>query len=61
MAATPIQPRTKPGEGIIGIRMPAHLIADLKTEARARKMSVGKLIQELWTDHRSKRKPAPSR
>jgi predicted HicB family RNase H-like nuclease len=45
--------RLKPGEGIVGVRMSNELIADLKTEARQRKISLGKLIQELWTNYRS--------
>jgi hypothetical protein len=33
---------SKAGEGIVGVRVPAAVIADLKAEARRRK------IQELW-------------
>jgi predicted HicB family RNase H-like nuclease len=45
--------RLKPGEGIVGVRMPVELIADLKAEASRRKISLGKLIQELWANYRS--------
>jgi predicted DNA-binding ribbon-helix-helix protein len=50
----PKQPRLKPGEGMVGIRMPEAVVADLKSEARRRKMSVGKLVQELWTAYRER-------
>jgi hypothetical protein len=45
--------RIKLGEGIVGVRMPSELIADLKAEALRRKISLGKLIQELWASYRS--------
>lgn len=40
--------------------MPGELIAELKAEARERKISLGKLIQELWASHRAAR-PGPGR
>jgi hypothetical protein len=39
---------------MIGIRMPEVVITDLKSEARRRKMSVGKLVQELWAEYRER-------
>ena len=54
------QSRTKPGEGMIGVRMPATTISEIKAEARRRKISVGTLLQELWGDYlRTKTKTAP--
>jgi hypothetical protein len=35
--------------------MPAQVIADMKAEARNRKITLAKLVQELWVDHRAKR------
>ena len=55
MARSSKQQRPKAGEGIVGVRMPVELIAELKTEARQRKISLGKLVQELWARHRSAR------
>lgn len=55
------QPRSRPGDGIGGVRMPAEIIADLKAEARELKTTFGKLIQELWTDYRSNRKTGRTR
>jgi hypothetical protein len=53
MARSSRKERVKSGEGIVGIRMSSELIADLKAEARQRKISLGKLMEELWADHRS--------
>ncbi|HEY1259773.1 MAG TPA: hypothetical protein VGF34_11035 [Stellaceae bacterium] len=47
MARSSAKAQQNPGEGIVGIRMPVELIAELKAEARQRKISLGKLIQEL--------------
>ena len=55
------QPRSKPGEGIVGVRMSSELIAELKAEARQRKISLGKLVEELWASYRSTRKEPESR
>ena len=55
MATSSKQPRLKPGEGMIGVRMPEEVIANLKGEARERKMTLGKLIRELWDAYRTKR------
>lgn len=60
MVKSPALPSKKTGEGIVGVRMPGELIAELKAEARERKISLGKLIQELWASHRAAR-PGPSR
>lgn len=51
----------KEGEAIVGVRMSSELIADLKAEARRQKISLGKLIQELWASYRSTRKDDQSR
>jgi predicted HicB family RNase H-like nuclease len=59
MARSAARPQQKPGEGIVGVRMPVELIAELKAEARERKISLGKLIQELWASHRAPR-PRPT-
>ena len=61
MARSQSRGRPKPGEGIVGIRMPSELIDDLKDEARRRKMALGKLIQELWDSYRSSVKEAQRR
>lgn len=61
MARSSKQPRPKAGEGIVGVRMPAALIADLKAEARERRISLGKLIEELWVSHRSTRREPGTR
>lgn len=53
MARSARQPRSKPGEGIVGVRMSSRLIADLKAEARRRKTSLGKLTQKPWTSCRA--------
>jgi hypothetical protein len=53
MARSPRQQRPKAGEGIVGVRMPSGLIDELKAEARQRKISLGKLIEELWANHRA--------
>jgi predicted HicB family RNase H-like nuclease len=56
MARARRPPSCKLGEGIVGVRMSRELIADLKAEALRRKISLGKLIQELWASYRSTRK-----
>jgi predicted HicB family RNase H-like nuclease len=61
MARSRRQERIKEGEGIVGVRMSSELIADLKAEARRRKISLGKLIQELWASHRAARTDPPRR
>jgi predicted HicB family RNase H-like nuclease len=61
MARSTTRQPQKPGEGIVGVRMPVELIADLKAEARERKISLGKLIQELWAGHRAARPRPPTR
>ena len=53
MSRSARQPRSKPGEGIVGVRMPSELIADLKAEAQRRKISLGKLVEELWASYRA--------
>jgi predicted HicB family RNase H-like nuclease len=53
MARSTGQKRPKPGEGIVGVRMPNEVIVDLKAEARRQNISLGKLIQELWARYRS--------
>jgi predicted HicB family RNase H-like nuclease len=60
MARSPRQQNPKVGEGIVGVRMPSELIAELKAEARQRKISLGKLIEELWANHRAAG-PEPTR
>jgi predicted HicB family RNase H-like nuclease len=59
MARSAARAPQKTGEGIVGVRMPTALIAELKAAARERKISLGKLIQELWASHRAQ--PPPSR
>jgi hypothetical protein len=59
MARSSGHERTKEGEGIVGVRMPSELIAELKAESRRRKISLGKLIEELWVSHRAARTGPP--
>ena len=61
MARSPREERRKTGEGIVGVRMPSELIADLKAEAHRQKISLGKLIEELWVSYRSMQKEIQSR
>ena len=61
MARSPQSHSRKPGEAIVGVRMPSEVIADLKAEASRRKISLGKLIQELWVSYRSTSKETQSR
>jgi hypothetical protein len=39
---------------MIGIRMPEGVIAEVKAEALRRKISVGVLIQELWSEYQKR-------
>ncbi len=61
MARSSRQPRPKAGEGIVGVRMAAELITELKAEARERRISLGKLIEELWASYRSTWKETETR
>jgi hypothetical protein len=54
MSATRQQRRLKPGEAMIGIRMPETLAGEIKAEALRRKISVGVLIEVLWSEYQKR-------